>query len=381
MTKQRLFLQKAWLGLLPALVAALVSCGGVTDSTTTVGLPGTGGTGIYATGQITGFGSIILSQLKFDDQYATVHIDGVGADPSDLRLGMVASVQGDVTAGQAKGTANDIEVWSIAQGEMVQVSPNQIEVGNLRLNVDATTVLDGFGALPSLPATTRVRVWGIPTDSAKGLWNATRVALADNQDWVTTGQVQLDTAGAASVNGYPLPAALSRGLSPGRLVRVAVLLNPQTGLPTVVATDLTPGTQLHNLNAQVEGHVKEVMPGWNFMLDQVAVDAAQATFYPGPFYLAPGMHVVVDGVWDSGQLKAKSVTLRDASDLALVELTGKIQKFESLSKFYVRNTECDASVISNLDDATLEKLKAGANVKVLGTKAGHAIKVYHLELL
>ena len=381
MMKKRLFLQKAWIGLLSTLMAALVSCGGISDSTTTGGLPGTGGTGIYATGQITGFGSIILSQLKFDDQNATVHIDGVGSDPSDLRLGMVASVHGEFSTDRAKGTANDIEVWSVAQGEVTHLSPSQIEVGNIRFTLDAATVLDGLNSLPSLAASTRVRVWGIPTDSANRQWSATRVALADSQDWVTTGQVQIDAGGIAAVNGYALPEALSHGLSQGRLVRLAVLLHPSTGLPSVAVTDLTPGTQLHNLNAQVEGHVKEVMPGLSFMLDQVTVDASQATFYPGPFYLAPGMHVVVDGVWDSGQLKATSVTYRDAKDLALVELSGKVQKFESLGKFYLHNTECDASVISNLDDATLAQLKAGASVKVLGTKAGHSIKVYHLELL
>jgi hypothetical protein len=379
--KQRLFGKKAWIGLLSIFVATLVACGAAIDDSTTSSLPGTGGTGIYATGQITGFGSIILSQLKFDDQHAIVHIDGVGSDPSDLRLGMVANVQGEFDAGQSKGTAKDIEVWSIAQGVMVPLSNSEIEVGNLRFSVDAATVLDGFNTIQTLPSSTRVRVWGIATDSAKGHWTATRVALADNQDWVTTGQVQFDASGGASVNGYLLPEALKRGLSPGKLVRVAVLINPSTGLPSVAVTDLTPGSPLHNLNAQVEGHVKEVLPGVFFFLDQVEVDASRATFYPGPFYLAPGMHVVVDGVWESGQLKATSITYRDASDLALVELSGKVQKFESLSRFYVRNTECDASVISNLDEATLKRLREGASVKVLGTKAGHAIKVYHLELI
>lgn len=367
------------MGFMASLLTTLVACGAATDSTTAA-LPGTGGTGIYATGQITGFGSIILSQLKFDEQHAVVHIDGVNADPADLRLGMVANVQGDLVAGQAKGTARHIEVWSVAQGEASQVSATQMMVGNLQFSIDNATVLEGFNAVQEFGPGTRVRVWGIPTDSAKGLWTATRIAQADSNDWVTTGQVQITSAGA-SVNGFNIPPALTLGLNQGRLVRVAVLVSPTTGLPSIAVTDLSPSTQLRNLRAQVEGHVREVMPGLVFQLDQVEVDASQATFSPGPFYLAPGIHVVVDGVWESGQLKASNVTYRDANDLALVEITGKVHKFESLRKFYVRNTECDASVISNLDEATLTRLKEGASVKILGTKAGHTIKVYHLELL
>ena len=379
MKKPSLSIKKAWMGIMAGLLATLVACGAATDSSTAA-LPGTGGTGIYATGQITGFGSIILSQLKFDEQYATVRIDGVNADPTDLRLGMVANVQGDLVSGQAKGTARHIEVWSVAQGAASQVSATQMVVGNLQFSIDNATVLDGFNAVMEIGPATRVRVWGIPTDSAKGLWTATRIAQADNNDWVTTGQVHITSAGA-TVNGFNIPAALTQGLNQGRLVRVAVLVSASTGLPSIAVTDLSPSTQLHNLRAQIEGHVREVMPGLVFQLDQVEVDASQATFNPGPFYLAPGIHVVVDGVWESGQLKASNVTYQDANNLALVEISGRVQKFESLSKFYVRNTECDASVISNLDDATLALLKEGASVKILGTKAGHTIKVYHLELI
>lgn len=382
MTKQSLSIKKGWVVRVTFFIAALVACGAAVDGTNpqTSSLPGTGGTGIYATGQITGFGSIILSNLKFDDQTAQVRIDGVSADPSYLRLGMVANVLGEIAPGQTKATATRIEVWSVAQGEASGISNNQISVGGMTFSVDSSTVLDGFASLHDMSVNTRLRVWAIPTNSATRHWAATRIALADSNDWVTTGQLLVGSEGS-SVNGYILPNALSRGLSAGQLVRVAVLINPSNGLPSVAVTDVTPDTQLHNLNAQVEGHVTEVIAGQQFMLDHVVVDASQAQFNPGPFYLAPGIHLVVDGVWESGVLKATTITYLDAQALALVELSGPVRKFESLSKFYVRNTECDASVISNLDEETLTKLSQGANVKVLGTKAGHTIKVYHLELI
>ena len=69
-------------------------------------LPGTGGTGIYAQGSIWGFGSVRVNGIKFDDTAATVQIDGQAGKSSDLRLGMVAGIQGlrgaDVNAGHCQ---------------------------------------------------------------------------------------------------------------------------------------------------------------------------------------------------------------------------------------------------------------------------------------
>ena len=80
-----------------ALAASAVSgCGGGGDSTTASLLPGTGGTGvIYSQGSISGFGSVIVNGIKFDDTVATVQIDGIPLRSADLRLGMVAGVQGE----------------------------------------------------------------------------------------------------------------------------------------------------------------------------------------------------------------------------------------------------------------------------------------------
>jgi len=83
--------------LLAGVLAA--GCGGGVDS---------GGTGVqptsFASGPITGFGSVIVNAVHYDDAQATVR-DGSGALRSrdDLRLGMTIDVRGSAIVVDANG--------------------------------------------------------------------------------------------------------------------------------------------------------------------------------------------------------------------------------------------------------------------------------------
>jgi len=155
--------RRGWLVL---TTSALAACGGGGSGggTSTAGLPGTGGTGIYAQGSISGFGSVIVNGIKFDDLQASVQVDGVTATSADLRLGMVASVQG-VRGGVATlGTASSIEAWSIARGLVTQggVVPGglgQFTLAGMTVQTDSATVFDFLGATTPLSPGLRVAVW------------------------------------------------------------------------------------------------------------------------------------------------------------------------------------------------------------------------------
>jgi hypothetical protein len=97
--------------------AALVACGGGdsgtvalpgTGGTGTPLLPGTGGTGIFALGPITGFGSVWVNGVRYDDSTASVLLDGVAASSAELRVGMVAGLQGTRDAATLLGTARQV---------------------------------------------------------------------------------------------------------------------------------------------------------------------------------------------------------------------------------------------------------------------------------
>jgi hypothetical protein len=133
--------RRGWLVL---TASALSACGG--GSATTSSLPGTGGTGIYAQGSIWGFGSVRVNGIKFDDTAATVQIDGQAGKSSDLRLGMVAGIQGLRGADVTLAIANSIEVWSIAQGPIASSLPGQFTLAGMTLQTDSGTVFDGIAS-------------------------------------------------------------------------------------------------------------------------------------------------------------------------------------------------------------------------------------------
>ncbi|MBA2721750.1 MAG: hypothetical protein H0U56_02385, partial [Methylibium sp.] len=69
---------------------------------------GSGGTGSFAVGPISGFGSVIVNGIRYDDSGADVFDDdGNAVTANDLRLGMVIEVTGSELASTATGpTAN-----------------------------------------------------------------------------------------------------------------------------------------------------------------------------------------------------------------------------------------------------------------------------------
>jgi hypothetical protein len=79
-----------------ALVIVFAACGGGV---------GTGGTGTYTYGPITGFGSIIVGGVRFDDSLARVEDDdGTTRSRSELKLGMTVGIDSDSVASNANGS-------------------------------------------------------------------------------------------------------------------------------------------------------------------------------------------------------------------------------------------------------------------------------------
>ena len=122
-------------GLAPA-AWTLASCGGGLGGF--AGLPGTGGTGISSFGSISGFGSVIVNSIKFDD-LQVIRMDGDAATTSDLRIGMVANVQG-VRGTTVHWVLPPHSVWSIAQGVVSQVSTGQFNLAGMTPQTSNATV-------------------------------------------------------------------------------------------------------------------------------------------------------------------------------------------------------------------------------------------------
>lgn len=383
-----------------ALAASAVSgCGGGAG-VSTASLPGTGGTGIYTQGSISGFGSVIVNSITFDDLKATVQMDGVAAFSADLRVGMVASILGERGAVSTLGTASRIEVWSIAQGPLEQApvvtqrtprgdgsftESTEFNVAGMTVQSNPDTSFYGVAAASALVANQVVTVWGLQAGVDGKRWTATCVVAGTvGMDLVSTGVVQVQR----SLNGFSLSGATAQTLNAGALVRVqGNRSDGGNGFLVTHAKVLGAGLvgQLPNdaeIEVEIEGVVTDTPTVSVFMLGNIKVDASAMPALGAQ--VKKGARVEVHGVWQSGVLNATKVEIEDEQALQSVELMGMVDSFKSVADFMVRGQRCDASGLTNADvsHGTLADLsKKDVKVKLKGSKAGDVVRVSQLEIV
>lgn len=157
-------------GLLAAgLAATLVACGGGGGSGV-----GTGGTGAFAVGSISGFGSVIVNGVRFDDSAASVFDDdGSPSDTDALQLGMVVEVRGSLSDDGLSGSASSFTYYSELKGPVTAVGADTLTVFGQTVRVTAATVFADVGGLGGLAVGNVVEVYGLP--DASGAITATRI--------------------------------------------------------------------------------------------------------------------------------------------------------------------------------------------------------------
>lgn len=378
--------RRSWIVL---ATSALAGCGGGGgESGSTAGAPGTGGTGVYAMGSISGFGSVIVNGIKFDDLQASVKVDGIAATPADLRLGMVASVQGSRGAVATLGTANSIEIWSIAkglvtQGHVIPGAVGQFTVAGMTVQTDSATVFDdGLSATTPLSPGLRVAVWGLQAAADGSRWIATRVAVVPDTAVVSTGFVTAVSSTAPHyLNGLLLTGSLAGTLSAGDLARVqGTLTSSGTSLTVASVKLLGPSAGVHPTGeVEIEGMVTTTPLAGRFSLGSIQVDAIGAVYIPAGAQIAKDDRIEVYGTWQAGVLKATRIEIENAQTLGEVEIEAAIELVISPGVFVVRGQRCDAT-LATISHGTLADLILGAKVHLKGIMSGDVVKVTELEL-
>lgn len=365
--------------------AGLSACGGG-GSSMLAGVPGTGGTGapMFAQGSISGFGSVILNGIRFDDMQATVQIDGMVATSAQLRLGMVADVQGARGSDPTVGLASRIDVWSIARGAITSITPisNTFEVAGMKVQTDSNTSLDGISSTTALQTGMLVHVWGLPVGSNSDHWLATRIeVLTDilNSSVISTGVVKLERS-QVTLNDLVLRGALVETLRDGQMVWVVGTLNSGGDTLELIAVDPFNAWALDQSQREVEmeGFVTSILSSSRFMMGHIEVDASQAIYTPVGTALELNSRIEVYGNWSNNVLIAREVEREVDDALNVVEISARIDSFTSVANFVLRGQRCDAShAIFNRGMAA--DLRKGAKVKITGLKAGDMVNVLGLE--
>ena len=163
--------------VLLAALSLLSACGGVDSGGT-----GTGASSTYASGPITGFGSIIVNSVRFDESNASIEDDDGGVrSGNELRLGMRTEIVASAvttTAGVSSATAMSIRLQREIVGPLESrdlVNARLVVLGQT-VSVVATTAFDAAitGGLASLVAGDVLDVYA-SFDAAAGRYVASRI--------------------------------------------------------------------------------------------------------------------------------------------------------------------------------------------------------------
>jgi len=329
-----------------ALLSALMfaSCGG--GSSTTDG-GGTGGTGV---GPVTGFGSVIVNGIAYDDAGIdnTNFLDDHGRTKADLAAGMMVKVTAaGVNDLQGIGTATKIEVQRHVDGPLdnngVDLATGTFRVMGQAVLADTTTVFDNVADLVAVDNLAgsgnrpELEVHGI-ADNA-GTIHATFVHLWDNNivagravqvkgtvgnDNAVGKTFTLGTSRVSYATIVPAPAGLDNG------VFVEVKGTFQAADNTIAATSVTVGDPASGQSAgdlvKSEGYVKRIIAaGAQFEL--IGADGLQRINWSGGTTafkdgtaadLLAGARVVVEGKRNLDKtVAAKEISFRKPSNIRM----------------------------------------------------------------
>ncbi len=379
--------------LLPMLLALslLASCGGGVDS------GGTGAPAAYALGPVSGFGSIIVNGVRFDDSTAVIQDDdGTLRSRDQLKLGMVTEVDASdfkLNAGKESATASSIRIVSDIIGPVGAVDPRaaSLTVLGQTVLVTAATVFDANlpGGLAGVAVASVVEVHG-RYDAARGRYTATRIERrTDAALYKLRGPVSaIDPVaktlviGGQTISYAQLASAADAQL--GKLVRARLQRTPENGVWIAVALDSGVSRLPDRDDAQVEGRITAWTSSRQFSVDGIAVDAGSATFAGSEAAVQLGARVEVEGASSAGVLHARVVKVEgDESEAnSSFELHGAIDTLDTATKtFTVHGVSVDYSGPVQFESGSASDLAPGRRVQVQGTLSPDGERIQALSIL
>jgi len=361
--------------LLLSLVASLVSCGGGSgDTQANASGVGSGGTGSYSNGPVSGLGSIIVNNVRYDVSAAKVHRDddvddNVVHDPAEVLVGMMVEVSGSGVLPAANGgtplaTAYTVRYGSSLIGPVSAVDSTASTITVLNQTVRLT---DKTVQPVSVNVNDVVEMHGLA--DAAGNYTATRIDKLDasTATYKIVAQVNsVDNQGlhlgrngnlVVSYSAIGLPG----GVLPGTRVRVWFGATPVNGQwsATRIRVDQSLVTDVER--ASLEGLITGLPQNGVMLVDgsQVDVHLLSPVAVAG---LTLGERVRVEGRLQAGVLVAAELEGSGVLESQETELHGQISQLSTTSQtFVVRGVTVDYT-----SSAVQGTLVEGACVEVQG---------------
>ena len=397
--------------LLALVVSIFMGCGGGGGSVAGVG---SGGTGSFASGSISGFGSIVVNGIHYDESAASAagaiqNEDGLVGSSASLKLGMVVNVTGSAISNSStlpSATANAVSFGSELLGPIegsINLASKTLVVLGQTVAVTGSTFFDDTlaGGLLALQAGDVVEVYGF-YDPASNTVSATRIERSGAADFKLSGTVgNLNTASSSFSIGSRMvsyanisPASQVPALANGQLVRVKAK-NTLTKAGLLDATRI----RVHGLGglgspgvgdrdeASVEGTVNAFTSATAFSVNGIAVDARNA-LVSGGAAVALGVRVEVEGSTSGNVLVARKVNVKTSSDIDRDEfqISGTVASLNtSVKTMVVRGVVVNYAGIVQYDngvEADLGLIPAPVvEVKGIRTAGGTAVQAQRIRFV
>ena len=316
----------------------MAGCGGGGGSTT-ASVP-IGGTGSSASGAITGFGSIIVGGVRFDDSAASIQDDDGPLNSGALKLGMVVRIKGGKKTDDGssiRANAESIEVHSELQGPVDSKTANSIVVLGQTVKISATTFFEDGLSLATLAVGAVVEVHGF-VDPVTNTLTATRIERKANpkvfklQGTVSALNPATFKLGTLTISYRPEVVPSSLTLANGSVVRVRLETTPVNGTWTALKVQKFEIEHEDRNEAEVEGIVTTFESSTRFSVNGLLVNASAAVVPAG---VKLGARVEVEGSVVNGVLVAKKVELEGGADVPKFELHGTPSLLDTTAKTFV----------------------------------------------
>ncbi|MDP1900056.1 MAG: DUF5666 domain-containing protein [Rubrivivax sp.] len=363
--------------------ALLAACGGGGDTTVALDTAPTEVAASYAEGAITGFGSVIVGGVRYDDATCPVYdADGVLQDRSLLKLGMMIQVDGgpvDRVAGTAMALRIRFGGEVIGPVGAVDTTASTVQVLGQTVLVTESTVFDETlaGGLSALTAGAVVQVHGL-LDTVNNRIVATRI---EAQAAATTYQLRgvltaLDPAvktfriGTELISYAGLAVAdVPATLADGQIVRVKLQTAQVSG--AWVATQLFNSLRLPDArpDARIEGVISAFTANFTFAVNGLPVDASKAVFSDGTAGIVLGARVEVTGQVVNGVLVATKVEVAESRDFGrrMFHLHGDIGNVNTVAQtFELRGVTVSYSGTVVYRNGTQAQIANGKRAEVEG---------------
>jgi hypothetical protein len=377
LTLSRRWRSTGLLALASASLATLVACGGGGDPANEV--PPAAATSVTV-GAISGFGSVIVNGVRFDDSSANVVDDsGHSLGRSALKLGAQVEVEAssiDRSGGTGKATLFRVGSSLLGLVDAVDVAGSTLSLLGQPVVVTATTVFDSSlsGGLSAVAVGAVLEVHA-QYDSATATWRATRVepaagATAYRLKGIITAldtSAQTFSIGSTVVN-YASATAVPANLAVGGWVRAQLDTTAVAG--QWIATRVDNGTRHieDHSEAEVKGLITSFSSATQFSINGLAVDASAASFPNGRTGVVLGALVEVRGAVVNGVLVATSVSLEHAEHEGSghdFELHGALSALDTVAKtFVLRDQTVSYAAVSTWRGVTEAQLANGLNIEV-----------------